>query len=104
MTQGTEQTKRTNRRVRTGVVAAISGDKTVRVTLMNLVKHPMYGKYIKRRTKLTVHDQANESRVGDMVEITPCRRLSKRKSWRVLKVVRSAEGSIGAAELEGADS
>lgn len=104
MTQGTEQSKRKKRRVRTGVVASISGDKTVRVIVMNLVKHPKYGKYIKRRTKLTVHDQANESRQGDVVEITPCRRLSKRKSWRVIKVVRQAEAAVAATEVEGADS
>ena len=104
MTQGTEQSKRKNRRVRTGVVASISGDKTVRVTVMNLVKHPMYGKYIKRRTRLIVHDQANEAREGDLVEVVPCRRLSKSKSWRLLRVTRSAEAAVGAADVEGADS
>jgi len=78
---------------RTGTVAAISGDKTVGVIIDNLVKHPLYGKYIRRRTKLSVHDPANAASVGDVVEVIPCRPISKQKAWRLVRVVRSAAGA-----------
>lgn len=78
---------------RTGTVAAISGDKSIGVIIDNLVKHPLYGKYIRRRTKLSVHDPSNAASVGDVVEVIPCRRISKRKSWRLVRVVRSAAGA-----------
>ncbi len=80
--------RRTALRTKTGVVDSISGSKTVRVLISNLVKHPLYGKYIKRRTKLLVHDANEEANVGDKVEVAPCRPLSKTKSWRLIRVVR----------------
>ena len=75
-----------------GVVVSKSGDKSVRVQIDYTVKHPMYGKYIKRRTKLGVHDPQNEAGIGDTVDITECRPISKSKSWRLVKVV--AKGII----------
>ena len=75
-----------------GVVVSKSGDKSVRVQIDYKVKHPMYGKYIKRRTKLGVHDPQNEAGIGDTVDITECRPISKSKSWRLVKVV--AKGII----------
>ncbi len=75
-----------------GVVVSKSGDKSVRVQIDYTVKHPMYGKYIKRRTKLGVHDPENEAGIGDTVDITECRPISKSKSWRLVKVV--AKGII----------
>ncbi len=75
-----------------GVVVSKSGDKSVRVQIDYTVKHPMYGKYIKRRTKLGVHDPQNEAGVGDTVDVTECRPISKSKSWRLVKVV--AKGII----------
>jgi small subunit ribosomal protein S17 len=75
-----------------GVVVSKSGDKSVRVQIDYTVKHPMYGKYIKRRTKLGVHDPQKEAGIGDTVEITECRPISKSKSWRLVKVV--AKGII----------
>ena len=75
-----------------GVVVSKSGDKSVRVQIDYTVKHPMYGKYIKRRTKLGVHDPQNAAGIGDTVEITECRPISKSKSWRLVKVV--AKGII----------
>ena len=75
-----------------GVVVSKSGDKSVRVQIDFTVKHPMYGKYIKRRTKLGVHDPQNEAGIGDTVDITECRPISKSKSWRLVKVV--AKGII----------
>jgi len=85
---GTEQTKPKSLRAQVGVVSSISGEKTISVAVNRLVKQPRYGKFIRRRTKLSVHDPDNEAGVGDVVEIVPCRRLSKTKSWRLLQVVR----------------
>ncbi len=75
-----------------GVVVSKSGDKSVRVQIDYTVKHPMYGKYIRRRTKLGVHDPQNAAGIGDTVDITECRPISKSKSWRLVKVV--AKGII----------
>ncbi len=86
-----EKTKQARpRRARTGLVTSTGGDKTIRVAVDSLVKHPRYGKYIRRRTKLAVHDPKNTAQLGDMVEIVPSRRLSKSKAWRLVRVVRPA--------------
>jgi len=74
----------------TGVVISSSGNKSVKVALDYKVKHPKYGKYIKRRTKIGVHDEHNQSGVGDVIEIAECRPISKTKSWRLVKVVKKA--------------
>ena len=81
-----------NREIKTltGVVVSNSGDKSRRVVIDYKVKHPKYGKYIKRRTKLGVHDAQNVSGVGDLVEIAQCKPESKAKSWRLVKVVEKA--------------
>ncbi len=75
----------------TAAVISKSGDKSVTVAIDYKVKHPKYGKYMKRRTKLAVHDEYNQSGVGDVVEIAQCRPCSKRKSWRLLKIVQKVE-------------
>ena len=77
-------------RILTGRVISNKMQKTVSVEIERLVKHPMYGKYIRRTTKLLAHDEANESREGDTVTITPCRPLSRRKSWKLVKVLERA--------------
>ncbi len=74
----------------TGVVVSNSGDKSVKVVIDFKVKHPKYGKYIKRRTKIGVHDEHNQSGVGDLVEIAECRPHSKSKSWRLVRIVQRA--------------
>ena len=74
----------------TGVVLSNSGNKSIRVGIDYKIKHPKYGKYIKRSTKLGVHDELNQAGVGDLVEITQCRPYSKTKSWRLLSVVQKA--------------
>ena len=74
----------------TGVVVSNSGDKSVKVVIDYKVKHPKYGKYIKRRTKIGVHDEHNQRGIGDVVEITQCRPRSKTKSWRLVKIVQRA--------------
>jgi len=83
---------RGNRRTLTGVVTRDKMDKTRRVEIPRLVKHARYGKYIKRRTVCYAHDEANESHVGDTVEIMETRPLSKLKNWRLVRVVRKGPG------------
>jgi small subunit ribosomal protein S17 len=82
--------KRKQRKTICGTVVSRSGDKSIRVTLNYRIKHPVYGKYINRRTKLGVHDDKNQASVGDVVEIIECRPMSKTKSWRLLKIVKKA--------------
>jgi small subunit ribosomal protein S17 len=77
-------------RTLTGVVLKKSSDKTISVTVARTVRHPKYGKYIRRRTKVAVHDEHNKAGVGDLVEIAECRPYSKTKSWRLLKVIEKA--------------
>lgn len=79
-------------RTLTGLVTSKSGQKSIRVTIEYKVKHPKYGKYVRRRTKLGVHDQENACGMGDLVEIAQCRPWSKTKSWRVVRVVQKAIG------------
>lgn len=74
----------------TGLVTSNSGRKSLRVTIDYKVKHPKYGKYVRRRTKLAVHDERGECGVGDVVEIAECRPYSKTKSWRVIRVLQKA--------------
>jgi small subunit ribosomal protein S17 len=82
----------TTKRIKTltGLVTSKSGDQSVRVTIDCKVKHPKYNKYIRRRTKLAVHDERNLCGVGDLVEITESRPYSKTKSWRVVQVTQKA--------------
>lgn len=82
--------ERGKRRVETGVVTRDKMSKTRRVEIARLVKHQRYGKYIKRRTICYVHDEQNESRIGDTVEIMETRPLSKLKAWRLVRVVTKA--------------
>ncbi len=72
------------------VVVSKSGDKSIVVQIDFLTQHPKYGKFMRRRTKLAVHDPQNLASVGDIVNITECRPISKRKSWRLLEVVQKA--------------
>lgn len=81
--------ERGRRRVVEGVVTSDKMNKTRRVEIPRLVKHPRYGKYIRRRTVCHVHDENNVSRTGDKVEIMESRPLSKTKHWRLLRVVSS---------------
>ena len=74
----------------TGVVISNCGDKSIKVAIDFKVRHPKYGKYVKRRTKLGVHDERNEAGVGDIVEVSMCRPHSKTKSWRLVNIVNRA--------------
>jgi small subunit ribosomal protein S17 len=74
----------------TGVVISNSGDKSIKVAIDFKVKHPKYGKYVKRRTKLGVHDEHNQASLGDIVEVVECKPYSKTKSWRLVRVLEKA--------------
>src|ERR1700680_4193744 len=77
-------------RLLTGRVVSNKMDKTIAVSVERLVKHPTYGKYIRRTTKLLAHDESNECKEGDTVSIKPCRPMSRRKSWVLVRVVERA--------------
>src|SRR6201986_2080649 len=77
-------------RLLTGKVVSNKMDKTIAVSVERLVKHPTYGKYIRRTTKLLAQDEKNECREGDTVSIKPCRPLSRRKSWMLVRVIERA--------------
>jgi len=77
-------------RTLTGRVVSNKMDKTIAVVIERLVRHETYGKYLRRSTKLLAHDEKNEAREGDTVSITPCRPLSRRKSWRLVAIVERA--------------
>jgi len=81
------QTERKVPTLYSGRVSRKSGRQTVRVVLDYTTKHPKYGKILKRRTVAHVHDENNESQVGDLVSICKCRPLSKTKSWRLVSVL-----------------
>jgi small subunit ribosomal protein S17 len=75
----------------TGKVVSNKMQKTVSVEVERLVKHPTYGKYVRRTTKLMAHDEAGDCKEGDMVQIAECRPISRQKSWRVVRVVERAQ-------------
>jgi small subunit ribosomal protein S17 len=87
---GTEKTADKVRRSQVGRVVSDKMDKTVTVLLERKVKHALYGKYIKRSTKVKAHDEENTASEGDKVRIEECRPISRSKSWRVVEVVERA--------------
>lgn len=91
------------RRIVTGIVTRDKNLKTRRVEIQTLVKHPKYGKYIKQRTVLYVHDEKNESALGDTIEAMESRPLSRTKPWRLTRVVKLAP-SRTLSNIEGAKS
>jgi small subunit ribosomal protein S17 len=84
----TEQ--QTNARTVSGKVVSDKMDKTITVLVERRVKHPIYGKYVKRSTKVHAHDESNQCRLGDVVTISETRPLSKTKSWALVEVVEKA--------------
>jgi len=85
--------ERGKRRIVTGKVVSDAMDKTITVRQDRLVKHPLYGKYIRRATKYKAHDEQNKAQIGDTVEITFCRPISKTKTWRLVNVLKSGGGA-----------
>ncbi len=80
--------KRSHRRRRTGKVVSDKAQKSITVQVDYLTKFAKYGKYIRRRTKVHAHDESDQAKVGDVVEIAECRPISKSKSWRLVRIVR----------------
>ena len=78
------------KRTLTGRVVSNKMQKTIAVEIERLVKHPAYGKYMRRTTKLLAHDENGSSKEGDLVVITPCRPMSRHKSWRLVEIVEKA--------------
>jgi small subunit ribosomal protein S17 len=97
-------TERLKRKIIVGTVTSDKMAKTIVVSMERLVKHPKYGKYMKRYTVFKAHDEKREARTGDVVEIMETRPISRTKRWRLVRIVRKGEGVLapipGAPELE----
>jgi len=89
-TGGTADARPNARKVREGVVASTSMDKTIVVSVVDRVRHPRYAKTVQRTKRLYVHDDANDARPGDRVRVQETRPLSKLKRWRLLEVLERA--------------
>ena len=82
---------RNRRKLRVGVVVSDRMQKTVVVSIERLVKHPVYGRYVRRRTKFKVHDEQNTCKIGDVIRFMETRPMSKDKRWRFVEVVERAK-------------
>ena len=91
MSEEIKSAERNLRKTRTGVVRSNKMDKTITVTVERRVKHPIYGKFVKKTTSFHAHDEKNECTVGDIVKIMETRPLSKTKRWRLVEVVEKAK-------------
>ncbi len=92
MTEATNnEAQAASARTVTGRVVSNKMDKTISVLVSRVVKHPVYGKYLRRSTKVLAHDEENACREGDVVSIAECRPYSKRKAWRLVGIVERAE-------------
>jgi len=86
-----EMEKRALRKQRVGVVTSSSMDKSITLIVERKLRHPIYGKFVKKTKKFMAHDEKNECNVGDTVRIQECRPLSKKKRWRLMEVVEKAK-------------
>ncbi|MFZ1799517.1 MAG: 30S ribosomal protein S17 [Chitinophagaceae bacterium] len=84
-------TERNLRKSRTGVVSSNKMNKTITVAVERKVKHPMYGKFVKKTTKFHAHDEKDECALGDVVRIMETRPMSKTKRWRLVEIVEKAK-------------
>jgi small subunit ribosomal protein S17 len=91
MTTTTTPEVRNRRKLRSGKVVSDRMDKTVVVSIERLVKHPVYGRYVRKRSKFKVHDEKNECHVGDVIRFMETRPLSKDKRWRFVEFVERAK-------------
>lgn len=91
--EATEQSagQRRSRKTRQGKVVSDKMDKTVVVAVESRIRHPLYGRTVRRTTRFKAHDETNDCHVGDVVEISECRPLSREKTWRVARVVERAK-------------
>jgi small subunit ribosomal protein S17 len=92
--------QRTTRKTQIGFVSSRSGDKSIKVTVAYKTPHPLYHKVVNRQTVLHVHDEKNETKVGDKVEVMETRPISRLKRWRVVSVLQKAVAADGAAITE----
>jgi len=83
--------ERNLRKERVGIVTSDKMDKTITVAVQRREKHPIYGKFVKKTTKFTAHDEANDCGIGDTVKIMETRPLSKNKRWRLVEVIERAK-------------
>lgn len=83
--------ERKSRKIRTGIVASNKMEKTITVTVERKVKHPIYGKFLKKSTKFMAHDEEQTAGIGDTVRIMETRPLSKNKRWRLVEVIEKAK-------------
>lgn len=83
--------KRNRRKVREGIVTSNKMDKSIVVSVSDRVKHPLYKKIVNKTVKFMAHDENNECQVGDIVQIAETRPLSKRKRWRLVKIIEKAK-------------
>ena len=90
MSEDAKQVVERGRRSVTGRVVSDKMDKTISVSIERLIKHPAYGKYIRRTTKVLAHDESNECKAGNKVTISECRPMSKNKAWQVVSIVERA--------------
>jgi len=81
----------TNKKIVTGVVTSSSMDKSITINVERRLRHPIYGKFVKRSKKFMAHDETNQCNVGDTVKITESRPLSKRKKWRLVEILEKAK-------------
>lgn len=82
---------RTRRKERTGIVVSNKMNKSIVVQVMRRIKHPMYGKYIKKNSRFMAHDENNDSNPGDKVRIMETRPLSRNKCWRLVEIIERAK-------------
>lgn len=90
MTDMSASNERALRKVRSGVVVSDKMDKTIVVAIQRLVRHPMYGKVMRRTQRIKAHDQENVASVGDFVQVMETRPISRQKRWRLVEVTRAA--------------
>ena len=83
--------ERNRRKVREGLVTSNKMDKSILVSVERMLKHPKYGKFLKRTTKLMAHDENNECHIGDRVKVMETRPLSKNKCWRLVEIIERAK-------------
>mgnify|MGYP000623261964 FL=1 len=83
--------ERNLRKTRVGIVTSDKMDKTIVVSIVDNVKHPLYGKIVKRTVKLKAHDENNECNIGDIVKVMETRPLSKDKRWRLVEIIEKAK-------------
>jgi small subunit ribosomal protein S17 len=91
MSEAANTIERNLRKMRIGVVSSNKMDKTITVNVQRKVKHPLYGKFLKKTTKFHAHDEKNECSIGDTVKIMETRPMSKTKRWRLVEVVEKVK-------------